>query len=184
MKLYDLYFVRLFRKSKFLFSVVLVFFLLNISENFIFKSQHTPFFVWDLYANPIPNQAVYSFPEIKYNDGKLLFFRRTWNEPQKLFFVNTINEYITLKQNNNLDPLKNYIDTWNSNHPFFIKLFPGIKLYNDTTELKQFPAWFKKYLEQYLKEPVYNIDIYQTKVAWDDKGNLKKLSSTLLFKLL
>lgn len=178
------YFIKLFYTNKFLFVAVLVFFLLNLAANFIFKAEHTPIFRWDLYAHQIPQQKIYSFLEIKYNDDQVLSFPHTWDEPEKLFFTNTLNHFIIMKRNNDTDPLKVYIDNWNRNHPLFKKMLPGLKFYNDTTELKEFPAWYKRYLEQHVKKTVYKIDVYEIKAAFQENGEIQKLSSTLIYKLL
>ncbi len=178
------YFIRLFYTNKLLFGIVFVFFLLNLAANFIFKAEHTPIFRWDLYSFQIPQQKIYYFLEVKYNEGSVLTFPHTWDEPEKLFFTNTLDQFIVMKKNNNNDPLKAYIDTWNSKHPFFQKMLPGLKFYNDTVELKKFPAWYKRYLEQHIKKAVNKIEVYEIKAAYQDNGEIKKLSSTLIYKLL
>lgn len=178
------YFVRLFRTNKFLFVAVTVFCLLNLLANFIFKAEHTPVYLWSLYANKIPPRDVYTFLEIKYNDGKTLTFPHTFMEPEKLFFTNTLDEFIYMKKNRGNDPLKSYIDNWNSYHPFFKKSMPGLKFYPDTQELENYPEWLKRYLEQYAREPVDKIDVYEVNVRYESNGHLKKLSSTLIYTLL
>ena len=178
------FFIRLFYSNKFLFVAVLLFFLLNLAANFIFKAEHTPIFRWDLYAYKIPEQKTYSFLEVKYNGDEILTFPHTWQEPEKLFFTNNLNQFIYMKQNNGRDPLKTYIDTWNDRHPFFKKVLPGLKFYNDSIELKKFPGWYKNYLEQYIKKTVFKIDVYEVTVVYGNNGEIKKLSSTLINTLL
>lgn len=178
------YFVRLFHTNKILFVTVVIFCLLNLAANFVFKAEHTPVYNWNLYAYKIPEQPAYTFLEVKYNDGKTLTFPYTFLEPEKLFFTNTLDLFIYMKRNEGNDPLKFYIDNWNTNHPLFKKLLPGLKFYPDTEELNKYPAWFIKYLEQYFKEPVYKIDVYEVKVAYEDDGHVKKLTSTLIYTLL
>ena len=179
-----LYLVRLFYASKFLFVAVLVFAILNLAVNIIYKAEQTPFFLWDLYSHRLAHQKTHSFLEIRYNKNEVLLFPHTWDEPKKLFFTNTLNYFIWMKENNDTDPYKAYMDHWNNNHPSFIKKLPGLKLYNDTAEVKKFPIWYKKYLGQHLKKPVYSIDIYTVNVAYPRNGDVKKLSSTHIYKLL
>ncbi|MEO6288836.1 MAG: hypothetical protein ABIO76_02880, partial [Ginsengibacter sp.] len=178
------YFIRLYYASKLLFVIVALFVLANLAANFIFKAEHTPVFRWDLYSREIPPQKIYSFLEVRFNGDKLLSFPHTWQEPEKLFFTNTLNHFIAMKRNNNNDPLKAYIDYWNNHHSFFQKMLPGLKFYNDTTQLKVFPKWYKKYLEQHINMAVYKIDVYEIKVAYLDNGEIEKLSSNLIYKLL
>ena len=177
------YLIRLFHANKTLFVVVLLFVILNLIANFVYKTEQTPLFMWDLYSRQIHEQKIYSFLEVRYNDDEVLSFPHTWDEPQKLFF-NTIDYFIAMKRNNDNDPFKSYIDTWNKNHPLCKKILPGLKFYNDTTELKEFPAWYKRYLQQYVKKPVYKIYVYEVKVVYLDSGEVEKLSSTLIYKLL
>lgn len=93
--------------------------LLNFAVNFLGKGEQTPFFKWDLYANAIIDQKQYSFLEIRYNNNKLLSFPYTWQEPEKLFFTNTMDLFIAMKNNHNEDPLKNYYrNNWLPRHKF------------------------------------------------------------------
>ena len=178
------YFVRLFHTNRFLFVLVTIFCVLNLLANFVFKAEHTPVYNWNLYAFKIPEQPSYTFLEVKYNEGKTLAFPHTFLEPEKLFFTNTLYQFIYMKRNEGNDPLKFYIDNWNMNHPLFKKILWGLKFYPGQEELNKYPSWFRKYLEQYIKEPVYKIDVYEVKVAYEDDGKLKKLSSTLIYTLL
>lgn len=179
-----LYLIRLFYTNKLLFVLVLLFITLNLAVNFIFKAEQTPLFVWNLYSQRIAPRETYSFLEVRYNENEILLFPHTMNEPQKLLFTSTLDYFIAMKKNNDTDPYKNYIGSWNKNHPFFKEMLPGIKFYNDTSTLKDFPAWYKRRLEQHVKKAVYSIDIYEIKVAYSNNGELKKLSSTLIYNLL
>lgn len=178
------YFIRLFFVNKFLFVFVFIFFIVNVAANFIFKAEETPVFRWDLYSQEIPEKNDYSFLEVRYNDGELLTFSHTWQEPEKLLFTNTLDLFINMQRNNGNDPSKVHIDSWNNKHSLFKKILPGLKFYNDSAELKEYPAWYKRYLEQHIKKPVYKIEVYEVKVAYQDNGEIKKLSSTLIYKLL
>ena len=178
------YFIRLFYTNRFLFVLVTIFCAINLLANFVFKAEHTPIYLWNLYAYKIPEQSSYTFLEVKYNDGKMLTFPNTFMEPEKLFFTNTLNQFIYMKRNGGNDPLEFYINNWNTNHPLFTKMLPGLKFYPGIEELNKYPAWFTKYLQQYIREPVNKIDIYEVKVAYEDNGHVKQLSSTLIYTLL
>ncbi len=65
-------------------------------------------------------------------------------------------------------------------HPLFGRLFTGFKNYNDVDELKKFPLWLKRYLEQETGEKIYKIDLYKVNVAFGQSGSVKKISSTLV----
>lgn len=184
MKIENLYLVRLFHAQKSLFIIVLLFIILSISANFIFRSEQTPIFKWDLYSTAMPAQSTYSFLEIRYNENQLLKFPHTWQEPQKLFFTNTLDYFIAIKRNNNTDPYKNYFaNDWSKRHPQMRELLVGVNLYNDITAINAFPFWYKRYLEQYIQQSVWRIDVYEKKVEFIN-GGVNEISSSLIYKLL
>ena len=184
MKIENLYLVRLYYTKKSLFIFVLLFFILSLSANFIFKSEQTPIFKWDLYSTAMPAQSTYSFLEVRYNDNRLLKFPHTWQEPQKLFFTNTLDYFIAIKRNNNTDPYKKYFaNDWSKRHARMKELLGNVNLYNDSTEINAFPSWYKRYLEQYIQQPVESIDVYEKKVEFIN-GGLHEISSSLIYKLL
>ncbi len=184
MKVENLYLVKLFYGQKILLVVVLLFIVLNLTANFIFRSEQTPIFKWDLYSTAMPAQSSYSFLEVRYNQNQLLKFPHTWQEPQKLFFTNTLDYFIAIKRNNNTDPYKNYFaNDWSRRHAYIKKLLPDVNLYNDTTEINAFPSWYKRYLEQYIQQSVWRIDVYEKKVEFIN-GGLNEISSSLIYKLL
>ncbi|MEP6514473.1 MAG: hypothetical protein ABJA79_11425 [Parafilimonas sp.] len=164
---------------------MLLFALISFSGNFIVKAELTPFIRWDMYAEPIPKQATYTITEVRYNDNKLLNIKPTWMQPEKTVFINTLDLYLALKKNNNEDPLKKYYaEVWKGKHPFFNKYLPALNMYNGTMEIERFQAWYANYLSQYTKEKIYSINVYEKQIAFDEKGDIKELSSTLICKLL
>lgn len=184
MKIENLYLVRLFYTRRYLFIIVLLFILLSLSANFIFRSEQTPIFRWDLYATAMPSQSTYSFLEVRYNQNELLKFPHTWQESQKLFFTNTLDYFISIKRNNNIDPYKNYFtNDWSKRHVRLKELLGNVNLYNDTTEINGFPSWYKRYLEQYIHQPVWSINVYEKKVEFIN-GGVNEISSSLIVKLL
>ncbi len=184
MKIENLYLIRLFYAQKSLFIIALLFIFLSFSANFIFRSEQTPIFKWDLYSKAMPFLSTYSFLEVRYNQNELLKFPHTWQEPKKLFFTNTLDYFIAIKRNNNIDPYKNYFaNNWSKRHVRLKELFGSINLYNDTTEINAFPAWYKKYLEQYIQQNVWSINVYEKKVEFIN-GGVNEISSSLIYKLL
>ena len=176
------YVARLYKAGKPLFFIVLLFALLNLAVNFLVKGELTPFFKWDLYANAIADQKQYSFLEIRYNDNKLLSFPHTWREPQKLFFTNTMDLFIAIKNNHNQDPLKDYyINDWRPRHKFFKNIFTEKRIFNESTEIQQFPGWYKRYLSRHINQPVYNIRVLKKTVGYENDGAVKEISSELIY---
>ncbi|MDQ6756359.1 MAG: hypothetical protein M3004_05445 [Bacteroidota bacterium] len=178
------YFSRLRKTNKFLFLIVCSFSLLSIFVNFIFKKELTPIYKWDVYSGAIVNQKQYSFFEVRYNDNKLLNFRHTWMEPEKLFFTNTLSFFMEIKNNNNEDPMKKYYTDWFPRHNVFKAIFGSLKLYMDTTEINEFPLWYIKYLSQYSKNKIDSIQIYKRTVEYEKYGTIKEIATTLVYKIV
>jgi hypothetical protein len=178
------YAVRLYRSNRLLFAIVVLFFSVSFAVNFLIKTEVTPFFKWDLYAAPIPAQKQYSFLEVRYNDNRLLNFPHTWQEPEKLFFTNTMDLFIATKKNNNRDPLRNYFEAdWLPRHPFYGRFFNTSLIFNDTAEINAFPAWYKRYLSQHIGEPVDSIKIFERKIEYQDDGSVREVSSELIYTI-
>ena len=178
------YLGKLYKASKLWFVVAILFISLNIAVNFFGKGELTPFFKWDLYATPVPEQKQYSFLEVKYNDDKTLTFPHTWREPEKLFFTNTMDLFIWMKNNNNNDPFKNYYENnWRPKHKLLHNIFSGIKILNDSAEIAEFPGWYKKYLSQHIHQPVSNIKVFRKVVEYGNNGAVRELSSQLIYTL-
>lgn len=179
------YFRRLFYANKALFVIAVLFALISITVNFIVKAELTPFIRWDLYSEPIPPQEQYIITEVRYNDNKLLNIKPTWMLLEKALFTSTLDVYLAIKKNNNEDPLKKYYtEIWKRKHPFFNKFLPTLKIFNESEEIDRFPLWYTRYLSQYTKEKIYKIDVFEKVVTFDEQGNVKQLSSSLICRLL
>ena len=179
------YFNRLFNADKTLFVVVVLFALITIAFNFILKAEVTPFIKWDLYSEAIPAREKYIITEVRYNDNKLLNIKPTWMAPEKALLTSPLDLYVAIKKNNNQDPLKNYYtQTWKPKHPFINKFLPTLKIFNEQEEIDSFPKWYCHYLSQYTKEKIYKIDVFEKAVIFDEQGNVKQVSSSLICTLL
>lgn len=177
------YFPNLYRKNKFLFWIVCIFFLLHINANFFVGGQQSPFYYWSLYAAPVQHEDIYFFYEARYNGDKKILFPQTWRQPQRLFYLNTLNHYVSMRIHNNHDPLLDYINNWNTSYPLFADMFPGLKFYDDSVEMNELPDWYAKKIEQYTGDSVYSIDAYKIEVRYLQNGKVQNVSSEFLFKI-
>lgn len=176
------YLVRLFHQSKFLFLVVTILFALHINANFLFGGQQSPFFLWNLYAEPVPSTDTYSFYEVQYNGNKMLRIPHTWEQPGAALMTNQLNHYLYMLEHGQ-GMTDQYIANWNQNHPAFSNLFPGLQFYPDSTQMKVFPKWFGNRLEQYIQHPVTDINILKTTVRYKADGGVQLLSSVSVCRL-
>ena len=179
------YFTKLFHANKLLFVIVASFALITIVLNFILKAEVTPFIKWDLYSEPITTQEKYIITEVRYNDNKILNIKPTWMSPEKALFTSPLDLYLAIKKNNNEDPLKKYYtEIWKPKHPFINKFLPTLKIFNESEEIDSFPNWYRRYLSQHTKEKIYKIDVFEKVVTFDEQGNVKQVSSSLICTLL
>lgn len=174
---------RLYYKNKLLFYIIVVCMVLHLNANFLVGGQQTPFFLWNLYAAPTEHaEGTFFFYETRYNDNKRLAFPHTWQQPEELFFLNTLNHFVYMKLNGGRDPLKGYIDNWNRLHPFPGGLLP-VKYYTDEEEMARFPGWYKRKIAQYTGDEVNSVSIYKVTVMYDEAGRPRTVSKDFLFKL-
>ncbi len=176
------YFVRLFHQSKFLFAVVTILFALHLNANFFYGGQQSPFFLWNLYAAPIPAKSEHSFYEVQFNGNKILKLKHTWEQTGAYIMMNQLTYYMYMLEHGS-GPLDQFITHWNSNHPTMGNLLPGLQFYPDSTQMKLFPQWFHRKLEQYLHEQVHEITILKTTVRFLPNGKVQLLSSIPVCKL-
>ena len=180
--MHKIYFLKLWKKNKFLFLAVFLFFLINIVANLFIVTQITPIYNWSLYSAPIENQQTYSFLKVIYNDNKVLRFKHTWEDPRKFLLTNTMKLFVALQVKKENDPVKQYYkDNWLPRHPNFNKIFKEFKNYNDEKELNKFPLWYKRYLQQKVEETVYKIDVYEIQVEFLKDRSVRELSSKIIF---
>lgn len=177
------YFQKLYQKNRTLFVLICILLFLHINANFLVGGQQTPFFNWSLYSMPQAAQDIYSFYELRYNGDKKVVFSHTWKQPQQLFYLNTLNHYTSMRLHENNDPLKDYIDNWNSAHPIVKDMFPGLKFYPDAVEMKKFPAWYAKKIHQLTGDVVDSMNVYRIQVRYKEDGSVEKISSEFLFNL-
>lgn len=170
------YFARLFRHSKFLFALVAILFVLHINANFFFGGQQSPFFHWNLYAEPVAYQDSFSFWEIRYNGDRVLKIPHTWEQPGAMLITLPLMNYMYMVQHGR-GALDDYILHWNAAHPSLGNLLPGLKFFPDSVEMNAFPGWFILKLEQYLHEPVNEITVYETFVKYNVDGSVELLST-------
>jgi hypothetical protein len=179
----SLYLTELFHANKLLFILVLLFFGINIAFNTFLMSEITPIYQWGLYAKPIADQPLHSFLTIRYNGNKVLRFRHTWHEYQKVLLTNTMNRFVLL-HTGHIDPVQeHFTHSWLPRHPTFRKTFPHFRNYNDAEKLQAFPSWYKRYLSLTVKEEVYDINVFVTQVSFLPDGSVKEHSSTLVYHI-
>ena len=118
--MHKIYFLKLWKKNKFFFLAVFLFFLINIVANLFIVTQITPIYNWSLYSAPIENQQTYSFLKVIYNDNKVLRFKHTWEDPRKFLLTNTMKLFVADEKELNKFPLHFPTSTLTNLYKFLI----------------------------------------------------------------
>ena len=175
------YLFRLFLFNKWIGVGVFVFILINLAANLVKPTQITPIYNWNLYSYPLPPQDTFSLIAVTYNQGKLLSFERTWNEPQKVLFTNTMNLFVASEIENKEDySKKHFEEVWLPQHPGFEGMFPEFVNFPSKREMKHFPTWYKKYLEQYAGERIHKIEVHKKQLLFTNEALPLEINSKLI----
>jgi len=159
---------RVYKADKWLFVLLSLFFFFTLFANFI-RLQATPFFIWAMYSQKLPEKTDYSYLEVHYNGNKLLNIQHSWNEPAKNYLYLPLGYYIEIKDSNYVDPFRNYLEShWLKKHPAFTGIAPY--LYPDRRTIDKFPGWYKRYLSLQVNEPVNNILVLKRHVQFHPDG--------------
>ena len=176
-----LFLFKVFKQNKFLFFVFTSFTLLSFYFNYT-TVETTPFFGWGMYSAKETVAKSHKIIVVKYNDGKMLQFPHTYEEPKSMMVYFTINYYKNILNNNRKDLLVNNLEqNLYPKYPF-IKNF-GPKLVCTEADVEAYLPWLKKYIESISDEPINNIDVYEYDVSYANTGRIVTNDSTLLYSI-
>ncbi len=170
----ECWFGRLYQKSKWLFSFAILFFSGTLFFNYI-QLETTPFFVWDMYKNPLPDKKDYTIYLIQYNDSITLHFDETWKEPRKIYLTGPLFYYWIYRQRNNSEETGEHLKEWAAKHPAFKWIVPS--QLNSIEKFNAFPNWYKRFLSSIVREEIRTVNLLQKQVRFKDDGSLEELSS-------
>jgi hypothetical protein len=166
---------QLYSKSKLLAVIAGLFFLLTLLANLI-KLETTPFFIWSMYDNPMPDKQDYEVFLIRYNDSTTINFSKTWKEPQKIVLTGSLFYYLQYKENNDTELYRKYLeDYWAVKHPAFKWVVPYLA--NSSEKFAAFPSWYKRYLSHILDQEINQVDVIKKMVRFAEDGTLSEISS-------
>ena len=167
--------LRLWKKSRLLCLGLVFFFGCTLLANLI-QLPTTPFFVWNMYNNPVRDSADYDVYLIRYNNRETLNFDKTWKEPQKIYLTSTLFYYMQYKQGGDVETSATYMEEkWLPKHRSFKWLMPYLN--NSKKQFDAFPAWYKKYLASIVHETIDNVDLIKKHLRFETDMSLKEISS-------
>jgi hypothetical protein len=174
------YFWRLFKTDKLSFWVIFLFFFFTILSNLI-RLQTTPFFIWGMYSEKIPPEKEYTMYEIYYNDGRLIKYDHTWNEPAKTMLNSPLKTYLNARANHSVSMEEIYFQSyWLKKHPAFTNMMES--LYITRQELDEYPNWLKRYVSVQAGTPVGNVYVVAKRLQFEQSGGVRLIASdTVLY---
>jgi hypothetical protein len=155
MKIERLFLYKVYRHSKKLFFIFLLFTVVTIFCN-LTGFEITPFYVWGMYS--AKEKAIAEYPVYKITaDGKPIDYSSGYF-PANRFFLNSPLDYYSDISKNGTDPLKHFLQQKLKNKYSLIRTFED-KVLNSKNEIDRFPEWYKRYLEQTAGEKIEKLKI-------------------------
>jgi hypothetical protein len=181
MDIHNLYLIRVFRKSKRLFSAILLFIIFQ--TYFFLKREYSfPFFIWDMYSRTEQVSDTLVRNEI-YLDDTLLNTTRLpiW---QDAVLTNTFKAYWNLHENGNQDPVHDLVSRRTSAFSFAWQKKIGYNIENNKADMAQFPHWIYGYVCHIRKQPFSTIAYTKSIYILDRKTyTFTKTNSKVLFSI-
>ena len=165
--------VRLWQKNRFLCGIVLLFFCGTIGANLI-QLETTPFFIWNMYKDPVRDSSDYTFYLIRYNESGILNFDKTWKEPQKIYLTSPLFYYMEYQQTGKESSEQYLRENWAVKHPAFKWFLPYLN--NSEEQFAAFPGWYKKYLSSVLHKDIYQVDLIKKQIRFREDMSLESIA--------
>ena len=170
------YFYRLYQYSKTLFTFVLGFSLLTIFFN-LMGDEVMPFFVWGMFSEVKTLQETYDVYEIKI-DGKHYDYTNLLTDPNRFYITGPLNMYRSMKEKGEA-PTRVFFKEKMGN--YYTSIAPILEpITNELHQLKDFPAWLKRYLEQSTQKTIRQLEVNILQVRYLKDGNVEILGSKRL----
>jgi hypothetical protein len=167
-----LYKVYLFNKKLFLFFTIFAGFTLicNLTGN-----EVTPFYVWGMYSENEVAPKEYEIFKVTEND-QLVDYSTGFLPANRFFLLSPLTYYFQIK--NYEDPTRNFLQKKLNENFSLVEPYANIVL-NSSNEFKEFPFWYRRYLQQTTGELVSNYRVELLKTSYD-KNNLIKVNSAYI----
>lgn len=181
MDIHHLYLIRVFRKSKWLFTAILLF--ICFQTYFFLKREYSfPFFVWDMYSRTEQVTDTLVRNEIYIDDTLLNTIRFSiW---QDAVLTNTFKAYWNLHENGNQDAVHELVSRRTSAFSSALQKKISDNIENNKSDIAQFPDWIYGYIEDTRKQPFSSITYTESVYVLDRKKyKYTKADSKVLFSI-
>lgn len=175
----QLFLVKAYKVWPLYFFICVIFIVGTLVSAFIIGQSVTPFYVYQMYSQPIEGSNNGTFISYYINDKKLNTFN-LYQETGDIIRCNT-DRFFYLKANNHKDK---YFQKLRENG--LGKLIPDLffdrVLSVEETNDKQYAIWFKNYLSKFLTQKINSITLKQLYYSYNEKGELIPLKEKVIIK--
>jgi hypothetical protein len=164
----SLYFIRVFKKSKGIFVFVVLFAIMQY--HFFAKREYTfPWFTWDMYSKVEQYPDTVAQTELFVNNQRIdITSIPIWQEET---ITHTFKMYNWQLMNDYNDPIDEMVKERTKHFPKKVYSYVAYKINNHKEETKQYPAWFKQYLEKRLSLKINTIEFKAVRYSYNIKDN-------------
>ena len=171
------YVARLYKKSRFMFVVIVLFFSGTILAN-VLLIPFTPFFTWDMFSSPLQKNKPVIFYQVLYNQ-KILPPGNTWKSAQQITLINQLKYYADFIKNNRVEYYRTSLESWVTRHPNLRWLTPSLP--NSSAHFDAFPGWYKNYMSVITGEEIKSVALVKnTAIFLPDYSIQVQISDTLV----
>lgn len=142
--------------------------------------QSAPFYTYMMFSTPLRCSDQFVVYEIRCN-GRVYSPAHGWEDFRRMAYMYAIPYYDDVKNKRVVKPgygtirkglIRVGADTASVLQPLFVT----------EQSITQFPGWLKKYLQQFIGEPLLTIELRRQIVEYTPNGNLRLLTSSTIFK--
>lgn len=175
------YLVRLFKNSKVLFLLVLLF--IFFQAYFNHKRIHTfPWFVWDMYSRTetVPEtitQTAFYINGERLNMPELSI----WEEAT---ILHTFQRYYHWKTEGKSDPLQPVVESRTRFLPKKIRVWVAERILNTPDDMKGYPQWLYHYLTRIHHQPIRTLEIKRVPYSYINKQLKAENQPVTIFKIV
>lgn len=156
--------------------IILISFLTILAITSITNIQFGPFYVWSMYAGPSKPQAHYNFPVITYND-KTLATEPFYRDFHKMHYQYPLYNYQTYYHLDGKDwHAENVKSKLQGQEELVHKIYPSDNDWNNFFE------GYSQLLQLKTKSILYQMQVKEVSVKYDEKGYPKVIKETILYE--
>lgn len=181
MDINNLYLIRVFKKSKWLFTAILLF--ICFQTYFFIKREYSfPFFVWDMYSRTEQVTDTIVRNEIYIDDTLLNTTRLSiW---QDAVLTNTFKAYWVLHENGNQDPVHGLVSRRTAAFSSAWQEKISYNIENNKCDIAKFPGWIFGYIQEITHNQIQEISFEESTYLYNrETTTYTKTGNKVLFEI-